>query len=357
MNLLDIFDRLREYLQNILRKKWILLGFTVIFAAVFLLQALSKPPYFTAKAVFHPAQEKTSGSLETGLTQFFGLPGEEGSELTYMKGLLDSRSLTRSLVGDTILFNGEKHLMADLVLSNNPDYTSLVSRIRSMFLGSEDPTDLPFSEKLIISGTIARRSMIIETNENGFAEIKVSFYDKDITALLCEQYLVYLRKYYAEQTVRNGQQTLQFLTKRADSIKKELDQINYRLAEAREQGRFSIRYRDEIGPAEMESQQALLSQMYISLYVNQEQTRAQLQRDLSPIQVVDPPMPPFPVTRPSLIIYLLLGSLIGMGIAAVLVSYPLLKEDVTLAIQTLVIQPAMNQRASQDSVDEPVDQA
>lgn len=348
MNLLDILDRLKVYLYNLRRKLWRIVLVMLLVAAVFLLHGLSKPPFYTATALFHPAQEKTTASLETGLTQFFGLPGQEGSELTYMKGLLNSRSLNQSLVGDTVLFEGEKHLMADLIFKHQPAYTSLFSRLKQMILPSDDPRNLPLNRKLVLAAGVAKNSMQITTNDNGFAQLEVSFYNPEVTALICEQYLTFLRRYYAEQKVRKGRQTLQFLTKRADSIKQELDRLNYRLAEAKEKGRFAIRYRDDIGPAEMESEQALLSQMYVSLYVNQEQTRAQLQRDLSPIQVVDPPMPPYDVTRANLPIYVVLGLVLGGGMAAFLFSFPLLKADVEMAIRTFVLEPALTQRQAQE---------
>ena len=348
MNILDILERLQEYLSHLLKNwSWILL-FTFSVASLMLLHGLSKPPFVTARATFHPTSEKGSAGIESGLTQFFGLPGQEGSELTYMKGLLTSRSLNRTLVADTIIFKGEKRLLADLLLEYSPRFTSLPSRIESWTKPPLDLEKLGINQKIHRAANAAQRSLVISNTETGFGMITVSFYNPVITSILCERYLVLLQRYYAEQKARKGNQQLQFLARRADSLKRELDTANYKIARYREGGRFNIRFRDEITPAQLESEASLLSQMYVSLYASQEQARAQLQRDLPVVQVIDPPMPPFPTTRANLLLHFMIGLFLGLGLSLVLFSFPLLRRDLITLVNTQVLEPARRQRANEE---------
>ncbi|MEM9985696.1 MAG: hypothetical protein AAF804_11455, partial [Bacteroidota bacterium] len=112
MNILDILELLEGYLKHLLKNWGWITVVTLLITGIMLFHGLSKPPFVTAKATFHPTSEKGSAGLESGLTQFFGLPGQEGSELTYMKGLLTSKSLNRTLVTDSIFFKNRKRLLA-----------------------------------------------------------------------------------------------------------------------------------------------------------------------------------------------------------------------------------------------------
>ena len=351
MNILDILDRLKAYGQNLRRKwLWALLP-TVVAMGLFYWHSTSRPAFYTATTVFHPEAERNAGGMESGLTQFFGLPGKEGGELAYMKGLLNSRSLNRSMVSDTVAFRGEKHLLADLIFRYKPPYVSLPSRIASWLSDPLSIDSLSLDKKVQVAAGVANNGMRVTTTENGFAQLSVSFYQSELTGIMCEQYLKKLQHYYAQQKAEKARQSLAFYSKRADSIKRELDKTSYALAQQLEKGRFNIRFQDEIYPAELESDQGVLSQMYVSLYLTQEKARAQLQRDRSVIHVIDPPLPPFAITRSSLLLYLVVGGVLGLGFGVFLVSYPLLKQDLGAALDRYVMQPAREQRENRDEGD------
>jgi len=355
VNLLAIIERLKEYLAN-LKAKWYWIALSMLtLTALMVLHGWSKPSFYTAHTTFHPESEKNvSGTDAANLPLFFSGLNQNESEMTYMKGLLASRSLNRSLVADSVDFHGERVLVADLIAEYNPPYSSIFSYLKHVLFPQENNfKSLPLDRKILSASGMANRSMTLGTTNSGFAELRFSYYDSEVAGLICEQYLKQLKYYYSNQKSRKTQQTIQFLQMRTDSIKRKLDSVNYALAHSQDQGRFRLFARDEILPAELQSKQNILSQLYVSLYASQEQARAQQQRDVPVIQVIDPPMPPYPVTHANLILYGVLGSIGGLLIGIFLVSFRLILTDARFLLQEYVIKPAMAQGQPPTRVDSP----
>jgi hypothetical protein len=345
VNLLAIIERLKEYLAN-LKAKWYWIALSVlILTALMLLHGWSKPSFYTAQTTFHPESEKNvSGTDGANIPLFFSGINQNESEMTYMKGLLASRSLNRSLVADSVDFQGERVLVADLIEEYHPPYSSLFSYLDHVLFSEETNfKDLPLDRKILSASSMANRSMTLGTTSSGFAELRFSYYNSEVAGLICEQYLKQLKYYYSNQKSRKTQQTISFLQTRTDSIKRKLDSVNYALARSQDQGRFRLFARDEILPAELQSKQNILSQLYVSLYASQEQARAQQQRDVPVIQVIDPPMPPYPVTHANLILYAVLGIIGGLLMGIFLVSASMLWADARFLLQEYVIKPALAQ--------------
>lgn len=319
-------------------------------ATLLVLHSFSKPTYYTAVTTFHPETEKNVGSGEVSLPQIFTGINTGESEMTYMKGLLTSRSLNRSLVSDSVVFEGEKRLLADLIFAFQPDYTSLLSWIEHLAMPSENNyTNMELERKIFYASRAISQSMQLGTTKAGFAELRFNYYHSELAGLICEQYLRQLRFYYANQKRLKTAQTINFLEVRTDSIKRKLDSVNYALAKQVDQGRFRLFARDEILPTELQSTQSILSQMYVSLYISQENARAQQQRDLPVLQVIDPPMPPYQATKSNPLLYGLLGAIGGVFLGVFLVSLPLLRQDLRYLLQEFVIKPALAQGQPPDA--------
>lgn len=350
MDILAIIERLKEYLAQ-LRAKWYWIVLSVaIFTTLFALHGNSKPTFYTAKTTFHPEAVKNVSSSDNALPAFLGGVPSGSDELTYMKGLLFSQSLNRSLVSDSVVFKGETYLLADLIYKYQPAYTSLFSYIQYL-LNPKRPDIHRYSleSKIVSAGNMAIRSMHIGTTPTGFAELRYDYYDADVAGLICEQYLKQLKHYYSDQKSKKTQQTIQFLETRTDSIKRKLDSVNYVLARMQDQGRFRLFAKDEILPAELQSKQNILSQLYVSLYASQEQVRAQQQRELPVLQVIDPPMPPYLATKSNVVLHIVIGLLGGLVLGIFFVSLPLLIEDVRFLVREFVIKPILAQSQTASS--------
>jgi hypothetical protein len=348
LNPLEILERLKAYLNNLKANwGWILLVMATM-TGLFYLHGWSKPTFFTATTTFHPEAEKNVSSTEVSLPQLFTGMAQGDSEMTYMKGLLASKSLNRSLVADTVMFRDTSYLLADLIFEYQPAYSSLVSYLIHVI--NPDETDyhqLDLTRKIYFASSQVTRSTTLGTTPSGFAELRLSYYDSELAGLICEQYLKQLKYYYSNQKSLKAQQTIEFLEVRTDSIKRKLDSVNYALALSVDEGRFRLFARDEIRPTELQSTQSILSQMYVSLYVSQENVRAQQQRDLPVLQVIDPPMPPYETTKSNIALYIALGLIVGFLLGVLLVSIPMLRQDLRYIMQELVIKPLMEQAQAQ----------
>jgi len=342
VNIKDIIERIQFYLTYIKsRWYWILLTVLII-TGILVFHASTRPVYYTAITVFHPDAERNVSNSPEGLSFLFGGIDPKNSEMTYMTGLLNSKTLNRSVVMDSVIFQDEKRLVADLILEYNPPYASLPSYIKSFFITPSHYSKMKAETKVRVASSILLSSMELSTNKKtGFAELRVHYYHAELVGILCAQYLTRLRSYYGEQKSVRTQQSIDFYSKRADSIKRELDKVNRSLARDQNRRPYRIFAEDEIYPTELESQQGILSQMFVSLYISQEQARAQQQRELPVIQVIDPPIPPFFPTGPNYLLYGGLGVFVGLFLGLFFVSFKLLRQDTRYLFQEFVVKPIM----------------
>lgn len=227
-----------------------------------------------------------------------------------MIGVLQSKSISESVVADTILWHDTERLLAEVILEEQPKGFSLVGMIQQIFI---EDTGLTYNAKIIQASQQLMREQNLETSEQGFIVFSFGFYDPVLCQLIAEKYIDNLISYYTKQKTAKAQLNVDFFTERTDSVKRELDVVSARRARAIDQEQYRVFARDMVSTAELDAKLEMLKEMYIQLVASREQFIAQLKRETPIIQVLDPPKPPFDVEGPSVLVNFL-GGLIGISI-------------------------------------------
>lgn len=225
-----------------------------------------------------------------------------------MIGVLQSKSISESVVADTIPWQGSDKLLAEVILEERPQSFSPVGMIQQIFI---EDTDLTYNAKIIQSSQQLMREQSLETSEQGFIVFSFGFYNPALCQLIAEKYIDNLISYYTRQKTAKAQLNVDFFTERTDSVKRELDIVSARRARAIDQEQYRVFARDMVSTAELDAKLEMLKEMYIQLVASREQFIAQLKRETPIIQVLDPPKPPFDVEGPSVLVHFL-GGLIGV---------------------------------------------
>ncbi|MDX2283398.1 MAG: hypothetical protein NW241_04515 [Bacteroidia bacterium] len=339
MQLELIFQRIREYLQR-LRRKWpVPVIWGALFAGLMLLNSSFRPTIYIARTIFHPeaAGDQGGNAANSALSLLFGPSAEQGGA-NFMIGILKSRYISEAVVADTILYEGQRHLLADLVLARSPRASSLFNAWR--LLRKEDPAAYSYQSKIVSAARQLRNALVVMVRDDGFISMEFSFFEPALTGLISETFIRQLDAYYKRQRTEKAVRNVEFFTHRSDSVKRELDKTTRALAGTQDRSRFNLFSIDRVYPAELEVKRDMLTQMYVSLVVSKEQALAQLMQDTPIIQVLDPPAPPFDVLKASYLLYAMIGLFAGLVLGAILAVRPLLAEDLGQAIRQALASSA-----------------
>jgi uncharacterized protein involved in exopolysaccharide biosynthesis len=314
----QIWDNYYPVLRE--NRKWIGIG-ALVMAILMLILAATSTVYYTSRAVFHP--EMPDQSLAASPVSVLMGGGPASTPNADITGVLLSRTLSEMVAEDSTRFRGEKVLLGDLIIDNNP--VPLIPLILSLFRSTPDSVSL--NSKVITAGSILRRLLLVETDENGYMVMEIRFVDKQIVKQISLTYIEKLEKYYNYQKTLKAQKNLEFYNHRTDSVGKVWQGNNIDLARFYDENRFRILKADEVPSKEMEARQTMLTQMYRTLMESKEQAVSQLVRDTPIIQILDPPLPPYRREAPSKIIYFILGLILGSLGASAWFTRSMLKVD------------------------------
>ncbi len=293
-------------------RKWLMIGLALAAGVGLAVRAWLAPKTYMAVTVFHPdtGAGGTSGiNVPDPLTFLMG-----GRETTasgqQIMGVLKSRSISEGIVADSIAWDGDTTLLADVVVQEAPFSFSPVRMVMRWFSANDSgPT---YQSKLIHAGSLVRKGITTEMSEEGFINFFLGYYDPLLTQILAEKYIHHLEEYYTQQKTEKAQMNVDFFTQRADSVKKELDKVAASRARLMDQAQHRVFARDQIQAAELDVKLQMLQEMYIQLVASREQFIAQLKRETPVIQILDPPKPPFDVVGPSFIKSFLIGFVLAV---------------------------------------------
>lgn len=301
-----------------------------------LFEALARPDVMLANTIFHPEGNQNAGTLGDSPFGFLIGAGAEGGETSFMIGVLQSRHISEAVTADTIEQEGEKKLIADLVLEDNPPYTHLHNQIISWFKPRNN--DYAYQNKVVGTAKQIRSSMKVLKTPEGFIDMQIAAFSPEMAEMVSNVYITQLKAYYKKQRTEKAKNSVAFFTNRMDSLKTVLDDLNRRLAYYTDRNQGRIYAQDELYPADLASEQAIVQQMYVTVVLNREQALAQLQKDTPVIQVLDAPKPPHTILSSSGSLYVTIGLFLGFVLALFLVTRKMLVTDIRQLVETQLEQ-------------------
>jgi len=330
MNINEIQNRLTTYATQ-LKGRWKLLLLAALAGALLLaIWAWLTPTVYTATASFHPDERDgfSVGALGDPISMILGGGrAAGGAEAAQMMEVLQSRHLSELVAADTVLFDEQPQLLADLILQHLPTSWSpsqLANWVQSWFRKKKIPTR---KQKVIAAGRHLRKNLQVEINDNGFIIMQMPFYDAELLQIICDKYIEKLKVYYRAQQTAKAEANLSFFTHRADSVRNELEKVKNQLAVYLERSNLSVSAQSQLKQQELTLSITWLSEMYKSLILSKEQALAQLQKDTPVIQVLDKPEPPFHTDAPSVVLQAIVGAVLGALLYALyLLRKPLLAD-------------------------------
>lgn len=312
IDLYSIYEHLREYII-VLRARWLLLIICGgVVGSLFFLKALNNPTIHTAKTTFHTDSDGPGSGVDfsdPASILSYSLNGYVPAN-SQLVGVLTSRRISDEVVEDTVLFKGEPRMLADAMLEVARSSFSIKRTIVGLFTPSKG--ELSSASKIAICSKTLRRNLEILTDEHGFVLMKFSFGDKSLVRQISYLLVEELKAYFTLQKTEKALANLTFFQKRADSVRLEIEKLQFDIGSFYNQNKYSTNLIDQMHIKQLEAQNKFLNTIYTDIALQLERTRAQLQRETPIIHVLDLPEPPYQKSSSSSIVYFIIGATLGV---------------------------------------------
>lgn len=335
MNFDQITERVALYRKTILKRWYVYLITGILFAVIFVKMALDEKPVFTANTAFLPPSGQAADlSPISMILGSAGIPGT-GGQSDFIP-LLKSRTISEKVVDDSTDWEGQKKLIADLVIEKQPKLTMMAKITRAItgwITGKYfDPPTTRKGKVVLAARLMLTQQVVVEGSIDpltpALIHLKYTHSDPQLIKIISNRYVEVITNHYKKQRTEKSRKTYEFYVMRTDSVSKELEKNLRKGAKIIDEDKFRIFAQDEIPVKEIEGQSEVLKQMYAQLVTMKESALNNLLQETPVVQIVDKPDPPYDKAEKSVISALILGIFLGVLLGVMFVVRKLLKEDI-----------------------------
>lgn len=148
--------------------------------------------------------------------------------------------------------------------------------------------------------TLIKQTVTIENNNNAeIYYVTVVTTDENFTLLLCDAFYENLIDYYIERSTKRESTAVQFLQKRVNQLKEDLEKSEFNLAEYKDRANNLVTYKAELEEIKYNRTKLLLEKDFMETSVNLEVAKTNLNAILPLFQVIDAPHLPLKSTQDS----------------------------------------------------------
>lgn len=314
-----------------LKKYWII-GSAIAMASLFLAVAFFKDPTYEAILTYMIEEEDAGslGSIASVLGQFGlgGVAGGEDQNLEKISTLAQSRKILHPVLLEQHTLDGTVDFIANHIINiyelqekwendtllnsfyfTHADFDSFTKKER---LGLKKVYDVIVGNEKAGIDPIMKTGFAVETK---ILYINITALNESLAIHLTESIYDKLSKFYIEETTKNPKQTFDIISQRADSILLSLTDTQKKLAYLEAKSTERVTHDDRIRKKILSRDLQILTLMYGEVIKTKETSGFLLKNETPFFQVLDEPFSPIEPEEPSFLLALLLGSVLGGGVA------------------------------------------
>lgn len=313
---MDTATFIREIFRRIKKFRFIILLSGICLAILFFLFFANRPATYTAKSTLFPlttaSDNAISSSMLNGILGLGEVSKTFSNEATInIIELAMSRSIRES-VAMTKLRQFQNKTIAELLIQDNNEHTAFFSKAVTI---PKDSTALS-----IAGGEILKQSINAKMSKNGVLELYYTGTNPDLISPVAYAMIDKLSAFYIELKRRKALDDFNFTLDKIDSLQVMINRVDRNAINLQQTTMFTppdlLEYNIPRNNINAEKTRILRQRdMYIN---NRDEAVWRLQKVTPIISVLDKPTAPFDVVKPSAILYLLIGFILGC-IAAMLV--------------------------------------
>lgn len=316
----DFILGIRYYISYLWKKKFWILTFGVIVALIMFLWARETKPVYNAELTFMIYQDENS-SMSGGLSSMLGAIGLRSPDKVNLEKIIEL-SKTDRIIFQTYFDSVDINGINDFIINHFVRLYNLDEKFENpvRFKSSKFDT-FDDNERImlnVLKNLLLGKKAILENSygvKTGIMKFSISSLNEVLSIEFVKYLFKHLSDFYIDKSIEKDLQTYNLLKTKVDRLYNKMNAKEYAGAE---QDNKTLGVWEETGklPAKIYKRDATITGMVYSEAVkNLEITEFTLQNKTPFIQQIDVPFRPlYPITK-SLILYPILGLIIGCSIA------------------------------------------
>lgn len=329
-------ELIRKILIRIFKFRIPILAAGALLAAAMFFYARSKPTIYTSRTSVFPLNASSDNSMaSSALSQLFG--GAESSKSFSQDAsiniveLATSRNTRESVVMERLPEKGNKRIV-DLLIENYNKYRNPWS---AAMVPPKDEASLAAYGGMMLKGGIDAK-----INKNGILEVNYSNTDETLVSPISYVLIDKISQFYKDLKVKKAQFDYSFTVRKLDSLKTVLNVYDRRAVTMSNTSMFvpEERIQYTIPKENLINEKSRVLRQSDAAANNREEALWRLQKVTPIIEILDKPDPPFDVTKPSSMIYTIIGFMLGAFLFTFLLVLPLLYRFIKLEVRKMIVQ-------------------
>ena len=315
----------------------ILIGGTAVAILLFMV-AKNTPATYSVKSTLYPLSSASdAGSASSKLTELIGGGGNtkalSDEANVNIEEVARSRKTREAVASERLAIFGNKTI-AEILIS---DYNKNKS-----FFAPEMVTPSTLPDLYSIGGSMLAGNYIVKFNKNSLLEITFSSTNEKLITPISLVLIDKISEFYKELKIKKAQFDFDFTQKKVDSLEGVLRKFDNQRIYLNNTTLFvpqgKLQY--SVPKENLENKKILVLTQRNGAASNREEALWRKQKVTPIIEILDAPQPPFSVTKPSKVLYGMMGFFVGcflfavFGISGILYRYLNLEIKKKLLVQT-----------------------
>ena len=321
IQLKDILIKLSDYKTYLLRKKFTIIAVSGLFFVLGILFAITDDKKYIAELTFVvEGQQKGGGALGSmsGLASQFGFDVGGSSSSTFSQNNILELLKSRGVVEATLMQIRKVNKKDDLLI----EHYLYINNIKESWKTNKDLTPVSFHGILTqdndsVSGgvwtNIIEDKLVVElqSDEADIINLSYSSVNEEFAKIFVVTLIEQMSKMYISHQTAQTNNTLDFLSSRADSVFMELEIAEEKFAKVKDINQRIVKASGRLKELQLMRRVEVLNAMYLEIVKNLEISKITLLNQTPIIQIIDKPILPLQIEKKSMAVLGLLGAFLG----------------------------------------------
>ncbi len=366
INIGDLFTKFGEYRRYVLKKWWVLIIAAVLLAFLLRFYAVWKKEQYVAHADF--AVKGTEGSSTSSLASLassFGIGIATGAEFTneLFLGVLQSRTLIKESLLQKRTLSVKKgtpprtDYMANFYLEMYPKWAKK-KKVKDFKLVNGSLDSLTRKEDsclTVIYDEIIENDITTEFSEDfGMNQMEISSLSYDFSYYFADYLATAGSDYYIELQVKNELITVEFMQRKADSLRGILEAKEKLLAKVQDNSSYQVKFSGYISQNQLLRDITLVTTEYATTFAQLQLALFDLQNKTPLVDIIDSPRYATIKEKEQTTLYMIIGFILGGFLCTIfLFGRKYVRDSVAEAKQKQLVIEKYNQEKIEDSLIDP----
>jgi hypothetical protein len=338
IRLVDVLESFRSYFVYLLKKWYIsIVGVAALTAGGYYFAKLS-PPAYVANISFNAVDSRTSAM--GGIMSMMGVSFAGGSSNDVLTGIFTSRYVFLNSMLTDVEINGKTDKLANFYFSafkynDGFEKDSLLKDFKFRANSINDLSKMEMDFLGMMYDDYFGGLMVAEYDlTSGVIRAEIETPDYDVSRILGSTLLNNTVKFYQTKQLENATTSLSSVTKRLDSISREIAYRQRMIAQSQDQNIFNKKRIETVDQQKIMQELATLGVMYNDATTSKENAKAGMVPQNNIVRVIDDPMFSTSPKHKSKLLF----AAIGFAVSLIFIIIPLL------------IQKAINDGREEDKI-------